>query len=142
VLIDGLTGAGKSWLTKALAQRLQINTLEVDELVQRPLGESSRYIDLIDFVALGAALKTEGPKIIDAITGLDVAEAIPISVTTHIYVQRHDRHGEWIDGEVGLGNELAALTPSSALQHCLANYHQRRLPHEICDAVFVRRDEQ
>ncbi|MFN3668101.1 MAG: hypothetical protein ACK4VY_02235 [Brevundimonas sp.] len=144
ILVDGFHGAGKSTLARALGSRLNLPVLEADNLVKRQIrGVSDRYIDTLDQLALRAKLLSLASCVVDGVSALDIADAVPIAVKAHIYIKHLDRHGDWSDAdEVELENEIDRFARPSALRVCLRRYHASRAPHLICDAIFLRQDTE
>jgi hypothetical protein len=139
ILLDGFPGAGKSNVGSKLSQSLGRIWVKFDEVAGGLQMSSSRpgYIDLLTADTFNA---TVGPKhaILDGLTMLDIADKYALPVKAHIYIKRLAKHGIWPEeGELQLTNPRDLITPPSALRLCVREYHQRTLPHQMCDALLT-----
>ena len=96
-----------------------------------------RYIDLLTVEAFDAAVGTNH-AILDGVTMLDVADKFALPIKAHIYVKRLTTHGIWPEeDELQLNSPRDLFTPPNALRLCVREYHQRTLPHQMCDALLT-----
>ncbi|MGH7019193.1 MAG: hypothetical protein ACREEY_04905 [Brevundimonas sp.] len=139
ILLDGFPDAGKSNLGSKLSQSLSRSWVQFDQVAGGLQMSPSRprYIDLLTVEAFNAAVGTNH-AVLDGVTMLDIADKFAIPIKAHIYVKRLTTHGIWPEeDELQPSNPRDLFTPPNALRLCLREYHQRTLPHQMCDALLT-----
>ncbi len=162
--IDGVEGAGQSYLAEELSQGLDIPMLDLDHYLHQNQGG---YVDFIDYPALSAAISSMPAFILSGMCVREVLENLGATLDAHIYIQRM-RGGIWIDEEDcvfpdGIDAAIeerargAAMVSNyfderperpgqglgeSPLQFAdeVMHYHDKHQPQEIADLVFEQGD--
>jgi hypothetical protein len=91
--IDGVTGAGKSYLADELSQALGLPVLDVDDYVHRNQGG---YVDFVDYPALASALSSMSSFILGGVCLREILANLGTDLDGHVYVMRM-REGLWAD---------------------------------------------
>jgi len=164
IAIDGIDGAGKTFLARQLNSALGGSALSLDSFLKPNKGTflpSLRLSDIRREVMLGST-----PLIVEGICVLDVLERIDLKPTLHIYVKRM-RMGRWEDEDecdptihvealLYRMREEARLisrhlrenaptdtTPAlSGVREEIVRYHAKFLPARRADFIFQRRSEE
>lgn len=162
--VDGVDGAGKSYLADKLSQELACPTLDVDDYLHQNQGG---YVDFIDYPALKAAVSSMPAFILYGACLREVLENLGVTLDANIYIKRM-RDGLWADEDEcvfpegvdaaieALAGHLAMISgnfdePSEHagresdgaaphLAHEVMHYHEKYQPHESADLVFERTD--
>jgi hypothetical protein len=161
--IDGVTGAGKSYLADELSRALEVPVLDVDDYVHRNQGG---YVDFVDYPALASALSSMPAFILCGACLRGILANLGTDLDGHVYVMRM-REGLWADEddcvfpdgvEAAIGdlvNHTAMLSrhldePShhagfaqddDEAQHLkfeVMRYHAEFVPQDAADLVFER----
>jgi hypothetical protein len=160
--IDGVTGAGKSFLADELSQALEVPVLDVDDYVHRNQGG---YVDFVDYPALKSALASIPALILNGVCLREVLENLGTGLDGHVYVMRM-REGMWADEENcvfpdGVDAAIENLVSGTAmmarhfdepshhagfeqddeslqLQFEVMRYHAAFVPQESADLVYER----
>ncbi|MGH7026225.1 hypothetical protein [Brevundimonas sp.] len=139
ILLDGFPDAGKSHLGSKLSQSLGRGWVQLDQVAGGLQMSPSRprYTDLLTAEAFNAAVEPNH-AVLDGVTMLDIADKFALPIKAHIYVKRLTTHGLWPEeDELQLINPRDLITSPSALRLCVREYHQRTLPHQMCDALLT-----
>ena len=97
IAVDGVDGAGKTRLGRALHQALRGTLLSLDDFIHQNQGT---YIPHLKVGELGTALTAaQRPVILEGICMLAALDVLRVSPDLLIYVKRLDRFGEWEDEE-------------------------------------------
>lgn len=160
--IDGVTGAGKSYLAEELSKALEIPVLEVDDYVHRNQGG---YVDFVDYPALKSALASIPALILCGVCLREILENLDVELDGHVYVMRM-REGLWFDEDDcvfpdGVDAAIEQLAGSAALlashfdetahldsfgpddealqlKFEVMRYHATFVPQESADLVYER----
>jgi hypothetical protein len=160
--IDGVDGAGKSYLAEWLCQELECPNLDVDDYLHKNQGG---YIDFIDYPALAAALASMPAFVLSGACLREVLANLGTSLDGNIYIKRV-RDGLWLDEDAcvfpdgvdaaieTLGRHNAMMSQYFDEPHELAlsmgnddeprfveevmRYHDAYSPQEEADLVFER----
>jgi hypothetical protein len=163
--IDGIDGAGRSYLAGKLSQALQYPILDVDDYLYKNQGG---YVDFIDYPALSGALSSMPSFILCGVCVREVLANLATSLDGHVYVKRM-RGGLWADEDEcvfpeGVDVAIDNLAQDSAilsnlfderpdqLGHVMEDslprlsaevmrYHEMYVPQEVADLVFERADD-
>jgi hypothetical protein len=160
--IDGVTGAGKSFLADELSQALEVPVLDVDDYVHRNQGA---YVDFVDYPALKSALAAIPALILCGVCLREILENLGTGLDGHVYVMRM-REGIWADEDDcvfpdGVEAAIENLVSNTAmmarhfdepshhsgfeqddeslqLKFEVMRYHAAFVPQESADLVFER----
>jgi hypothetical protein len=163
--IDGIDGAGKTYLAEQLAEALGCPVLDVEDYAYKNQGG---YVDFIDYPALSGAMSSMPSFILCGACLLEVLANIGATVDGHIYIKRM-RNGLWVDEDEcvfpdGVDAAIENLARDSAtlsdlfderadqlgqvvedslprLSTEIMRYHDMCAPHEVADLIFERSDE-
>lgn len=99
IAIDGIHGAGKTTVARALHQSLGGTLLSLDDFIHQNQGS---FLPHLKVGALGDALTAASrPVILEGICMLAAIERLGVTPDLLIYVKRIDRYGDWEDEETG-----------------------------------------
>ncbi len=117
IAVDGITGSGKSGLSRYLAWQLNMPTIETD-MLREISGEPSVYrlAELNDLIQ--ARHKLDRPVIVEGIFLLNTLSELGIEPDYIIYVKNSD------------------ASPGYALRNALPEYIEKQKPEERADYVF------
>jgi hypothetical protein len=160
--IDGIHGAGKSYLAEQLSLALAYPVLDLDDYLYRNQGG---YVDFIDYPALSGALASMPAFILCGACLQEVLANLAATLDGNIYIKRM-RNGLWMDEDEcvfpdGVDAAIENLARSSAvlsdlfdetpdqlgqvmedslplLSGEIMRYHDTYAPHETADLVFER----
>ena len=154
VSVDGLTGSGKSTLSKYLAAAVPAVHVKIDSFVEREQGS---YVQYLRFPELAARVKAEidggNVVLLDGVCTATVLERLGVHPDVRIYVAKLDDCGDWSDGALytsglteaeAVEQEEAAVAPFgeslSDLRREIMHYHFAFRPWESADLRYVHRD--
>ncbi len=133
VSFDGFSGAGKTPLTKELAECLQVSHVHLDEFYVK----DSHFVGSFQFErfhqVLGDSIKI-GHTFVEGMLIDDVLAHSGFTPKLKIYVKRVSRLGWWYDGS-NLDNNGQPATQGRFLA-TLIEYHERMKPHETADIII------
>jgi hypothetical protein len=138
VVLDGFPAAGKSTLTRGMANDLCREYVDVDCFLTQKLGifvGAVKYDDLtkrIDEAFLKSAV-----VLLASLCAKDVVERTGFTNVTFVYVYHDKTGGDFKDPDEATG---AAIPEDFPLYHEVIEYHRRRRPFRNSDIVFIRRD--
>ena len=149
--VDGIDGAGKSYLAKELARALNMPHLDLDSFLERNQGGFVEHIKYEQLVVTAPG----GAFVISGVCLLEVLARAGISIDALVYVKRF-RQGLWAD-EVELDisepleeflareREAAALVTKEPVEDLglseeIIRYHYHRRPYDRANVVYRRND--
>lgn len=105
IAIDGIHGAGKSMLARALHQALGGTLLSLDDFIHQNQGSFLPHLKVDE---LRAALTAARPLVVlEGICMLAALDRLRFTPDLLIYVKRIDRHGVWDEESTGDPTESA-----------------------------------
>ena len=142
--IDGMDGAGKTWLAKHLATIVEANIIHLDPFL-KPLQGS--YVDYINCeqvnLKLDELINQESLIIVEGICLRQVAKRCSFNIDSHIYVRRISKNsGLWSDEDICMplkSNE--ELKEFYWKEHELIDYHASYRPYQYADWIFDKVEE-
>ncbi|WP_175946838.1 hypothetical protein [Burkholderia pyrrocinia] len=144
VTFDGYHGIGKSTLTSALADRLCVPAIEVDDYLNE--GQEA-YVGALQVAelrhAIRDALATHSVALVDGVCMASVLQVIEVHPALTVYVQRNSRTGipcdqELLDMEDGIElDPYYATLMTEDLDREVFEYHKRYRPRASADIVYV-----
>ena len=167
ITVDGMDGSGKTYLAKALADKLRYRHVEIDRFLNKKQGG---FLDQIRYHELGDALQQADAGSSTVVEGCciqEVMKRVGRVPELKIYVKEVDvkqmdgeRTERWTNGnflieydnaqdaiageEEGLSEfqtlilEEQGQADLPCLQKELIHYHFQRLPHKTADLIFAR----
>ncbi|MET0281788.1 MAG: hypothetical protein ABW278_11810 [Steroidobacteraceae bacterium] len=91
--IDGVEGAGKSYLAEKLCEVLEYPQLNLDDYLHQNQGG---YVDFIDYPALSAAMKSLPAFVLSGLCLREVLANVDTELDGHVYIKRMS-NGVWVD---------------------------------------------
>jgi len=168
ITVDGMDGSGKTYLAKALADKLRYRYVEIDRFLNQKQGS---FLDQIRYDELGDALQqvhAGSNAVVEGCCIQEVMNRVGRVPELKIYVKKIEvkqvdgqRIERWTDGNflTEYGNPQDALAGEeealreyqtlfseeqgqadilSCLRKELIHYHFEHLPHETADLIFAR----
>lgn len=160
--IDGVAGAGKSFLAEQLSEALGFPVLDLDDYLFRNQGG---FVAFMDYDALSTALSTIPAYIVSGVCLREVLANAAAMLDGHIYIKRM-REDLWADEDecafpegvdAAIDNlatysamvsqafdepsERPAAEGSESAPHLseeIMRYHDSYHPHEVADLVYER----
>jgi tRNA A37 threonylcarbamoyladenosine biosynthesis protein TsaE len=145
IAIDGVPGAGKTYLAKQLEDTFGLApALDFDRFLYR---EQDQHLGLFRLDDLKEAIHARKPQILSGVCMLSVLTALGMREASHVYVKRVCSWG-WADevetttsGLEDLENVANPAGKRDALTREVLNYHLTYKPHQCADVVYERLDE-
>jgi hypothetical protein len=105
IAIDGIHGAGKSTLARALHQALGGTLLSLDDFLHQNQGSFLAHLKVSELSDTLTASRV--PVVLEGICMLAALDRLRVTPDLLIYVKRIDRYGEWEEKDTGDPTESA-----------------------------------
>lgn len=147
IAIDGLNGAGKSWIAERIASKFGWKLIKCDDFIK--CGQLP-YPNVLDLHALRQALDQQSGKttVVDSVCLKSILKAIGISAAHHIYVRKRNPDRSLVRSEFYEAFNPAEMIASAKEICCamgdeepvldleLVIYHRDYRPLESASIVF------
>lgn len=142
IAVDGMNGAGKSYLSCRIAEQLKGFHLPLDRFING--GGIDDYVRHLDTDRLNAAFGAlnHRPVIFDSLLVLDVLEKMGISADAHIYLKLVNPIGDgviWHDDDMHDPN--VEFAGGGVLDPQRRSYNLKWAPATRADAIFLRQED-
>lgn len=163
--IDGVDGAGKTYLGEQLSEALGYPALNLDDYLHQNQGG---FVDFIDYPALSAALSSMPAFILSGVCLRQVLSNLGLDLDAHVYIKRM-RDDVWVDEDFcvfpeGVDAAIENLADNTAmisrafdepteqfgasgddvelqLTFEVMHYHDEFSPQDEADVVYERSDQ-
>lgn len=163
--IDGIDGSGKSTLATALSEGLVCSHINLDDHIDKNLGQ---YVNYVHYPVVQEMIKAAKLSIIiEGVCLLAIAERLQLNLDALIYVKRISSYGSWRDEDDCAvtedineflnrkkedlnkfvhavayieGDDIPDDTSFPKLAEEIIRYHYFYRPHERADIVYKRID--
>jgi hypothetical protein len=152
IAIDGCDGAGKTYLSQEIFDRMSCEVLKLDNFLDRDKGA---YIKNIQFGKIKNFIERQRKTVvIEGVCLFRILEELKLSADCFVYVKKVNERGEWLDADECLIdvspedriNKIEQLVKSSFpnfqglsnLKKEIIKYHYQYRPYSNCDCIYIR----